>query len=91
MLRQKKAFSTPFVVTIVVVLIVFTTIAIPNILAHRFEWASVPLAVRVHVSDQRSGAPVVGATVQVSSSFEDVSGPDGRCQAIALFQQTGTH
>jgi hypothetical protein len=88
---SKKRPSAPFVVTIVIALIAFAIIAIPNILPHRFDWASAPLAVRVHVTDQRSGDPVGGATLQVSSAFEDATtGPDGRCEAIAHFRETGT-
>ena len=71
--------------------LLFASIAIPNMLPPRFEWASLPLAVRVQVKDHASGAPVQGAIVHVPNSYEQaVTDADGDCQAIAHFRATGS-
>jgi hypothetical protein len=71
--------------------LLFASIAIPNMLPPRFESSGYPLAVRVRVTDRASGTPVRGAIVQVPGCFEQVStDADGYCQAIGRFFATGS-
>jgi hypothetical protein len=44
-----------FLITIGIVFLLFAAFGIPNILPPRFEWASVPLAVRIRVLDEEHG------------------------------------
>ena len=71
--------------------LLFASIAIPNMLPPRFESSGNPLAVRVRVTDRATGTPVQGAIVQVPGCFERVwTDADGYCQAIGRFLATGS-
>jgi len=73
-----------------VVLLFSIGIIIPNFVAPRFEWASVPLAVHIQVTDQKLATPIGGARVRVPSFHaEAFTGSDGQCEAIAYFRATG--
>jgi hypothetical protein len=77
-------------VVVIVVILAFATIAVPNFTPARFDAASVALAVRVRVRDQNAGTPVGGATIQVPSFFDEaVTDANGQCEAIARFHTTG--
>jgi len=88
---QRKGPSIAFLVCTGIVVVLFAAIGIPNFLPARFSSSSHPLAVRVHVTDQHSQTPIVGATVQVPGPHAEAITTDseGRGEAIAYFPATG--
>jgi len=83
--------STSLVITVGLVLAVFVMIVIPNMMPARFEWASVPLAVRLRVFDQNTHEPIAGAKVMVPGpNGEVLTDGNGECEAIGRFGATGT-
>jgi len=73
-----------------VVTLLSVAITLPNFFAPRFVWASVPLAIRVRVTDRQSGVPISGARVLVPYYHEEAfTRTNGECEAIGYFGASG--